>query len=94
MPDATTPFKIAYKYKQNDFSLWVNGFERGTDTSGSVPTGLTKLNFDNGAGGNDFYGKSKQLMAFKTALTDSELETLTSWDSFNAMAKGQLYTIE
>jgi hypothetical protein len=94
MPNATTPFKIAYKYKQNDFSLWVNGFERGTDTSGSVPTGLTKLNFDNGAGGNDFYGKSKQLMAFKTALTDSELETLTSWDSFNAMAKGQLYTIE
>jgi len=33
-------------------------------------------------------------MTFKTALTDSELETLTSWDSFTAMAKGQLYTIE
>ena len=94
MPDATTPFKMAYKYKENDFALWVDGFERGTDSSGSLPTGLTKLNFDNGAGGNDFYGKTKQLMTFKKALTDSELETLTSHDTFNAMAKSQLYTIE
>ena len=94
MPDATTPFKMAYKYKDNDFALWVDGFKRGTDSSGITPTALVKLNFDNGAGGNDYYGKTKQLSTFKTALSDSELETLTSWDSFNAMAKGQLYTIE
>ena len=94
MPDATTPFKMAYKYKENDFALWVDGFQRGTDSSGSLPTGLAKLNFDNGAGGNDFYGKTKQLITFKKALTNSELETLTSHDTFNAMAKSQLYTIE
>ena len=94
MPDATTPFKMAYKYKENDFALWVDGFQRGTDSAGSLPTGLVKLNFDNGTAGNDFYGKTKQLMVFNEALTDSELEQVTSWTSFSEMAKGQLYTIE
>ena len=78
LPDATEFVKIAYKYKANDFALWVNGVEVNTDSSGSVPTGLTKLNFDNGAGGNDFYGKVKQLMVFNEALSDSELQALTS----------------
>ena len=94
--DATEFIKIAVKYKASDFAIWINGVEYQTQSSGSVfPSGtLNSLSFDNGAGGSDFYGKTKQLMTFKTALTDSELETLTSWDSFNAMAKGQLYTIE
>ena len=92
--DTTLFSKCLFKYKENDFALWVNGFEVETDSSGSTPTGLDTLRFEDGGGASDFYGKSKQLMTFKTALTDSELETLTSWDSFNAMAKGQLYTIE
>ncbi len=78
LTDVTTTFKIAYKYKANDFALWVNGVEVGTDPSGSVPTGLTKLNFDNGSGNDDFYGKVKQLIYFNEALSDSELQTLTS----------------
>ena len=96
LTDITQFNKIAFKYKENDFAVWVNGVEVLTDTSGvTFPEGtVNQLNFDDGVGGNDFYGKTKQLMTFKTALTDSELETLTSWDSFNAMAKGQLYTIE
>ena len=92
--DITQFHKVSLKYKENDFALWVDGFEVATDTSGNPPTGLDELKFEQAANGNNFYGKSKQLMTFKTALTDSELETLTSWDSFNAMAKGQLYTIE
>jgi hypothetical protein len=86
--------KVAVKYKQNDFAMWINGVEVSTDSLGSTGTGLDDFSFDAGNGGNDWYGKSKQLMTFKTALNDSELETLTSWDSFNAMATGQLYTIE
>ena len=78
LTDVTTTFKIAYKYKANDFALWVNGVEVGTDSSGSLPTGLTKLNFDNGSGSNDFYGKVNQLIYFNEALSDSELQTLTS----------------
>jgi hypothetical protein len=88
--------KIGLLYKENDFALWINGTEVATDLSGSTfATGtLNELAFDDGGGGNLFYGKVKQAMTFKTALNDSELETLTSWDSFNAMATGQLYTIE
>ena len=90
--DTTETHKVAVVYKQNDFALWIDGVERATDTSGIAPTGLDVLNLSRS--GLAFYGKTKQLMTFKTALTDSELETLTSWDSFNAMATGQLYTIE
>jgi len=86
--------KVAIKYKQNDFALWVNGIERGTDTNGSTPSGLSEIAFDDGSGGSDFYGKTKELMTFNEALSDSELEDLTSWDSFNEMATEQLYTIE
>ena len=95
--DITTNSKIAVKYKENDFALWVNGFEADTDSTG-VSFGAGTLNSfdfnDNGSGGSPFYGKTKQLMTFKTALTDSELEQITSWTSFGEMAKGQLYTIE
>jgi len=87
--------KIALKYKANDFALWINGIEVATDNSGTVFNNgaLDKLSFDlfNNA---KVYGSTKQLIAFKEELTDSELEDLTSWDSFNEMATGQLYTIE
>ena len=84
--------KIALKYKEDDFSLFVNGLELETDTNGAVPSGLNNLSFDNGST-TDFYGRIKELAVFEL-LTDSELESLTSWDSFNEMAKGQEYTIE
>jgi hypothetical protein len=86
--------KFAIKYKVNDFSLWVNGFEVGVDTSGSVPTGLSTLSFSNAGGTLPFYGNTKQIQYFDSALNDTDLETLTSWDSFSDMAIGQLYTIE
>jgi len=69
--------KIALKYKANDFALWVNGVEVGVDTTGSTPTGLNTLGFDL-AGNQDFYGNVKQLQYFDTALSDTELEALTS----------------
>ena len=70
--------KIAFKYKLNDFALWVNGVEVATDTSGITPIGLNKLSFNNGAGSFDFYGKVKQLQVYNTALTDTQLAALTS----------------
>ena len=87
--------KAAVNYKSGQNAFWVNGFKVGENSSTSGTTsGLNELAFHLGNNSNPFYGKTKQLMTFKTALTDSELETLTSWDSFTAMAKGQLYTIE
>lgn len=77
LDDATNFSKAAIKYKANDFALWVNGVERNTDTSGSVPTGLNTLAFDDGGGNNDFYGKVKDIRVYNTALTDQELAALT-----------------
>ena len=41
-------FKIAVKYKVNDFALWINGFEVYTDINGALPIGLIDLQFDRG----------------------------------------------
>jgi hypothetical protein len=79
LSDETELAKVAIKYKANDFALWVNGFEVGTDASGTTPTGLSVLSFtDGGGGGNNFYGNVNQLLTFNTALTDTELATLTT----------------
>jgi hypothetical protein len=89
--------KCLIKYKANDFSAWVNGFKIGVDTSGIIfPNGtLNRLNFDIGYGSTSpFYGNTKQIQYYDSALTDSELEKISSWTSFTDMAEGQLYTIE
>ena len=70
--------KIGLKYKLNDVGLWVNGTEVATDTSATMPSGFDELKFSRADGANDFYGKCKQLMVFDEALSDSELQALTS----------------
>lgn len=77
LSNATNFIKVAIKYKQNDFALWVDGVEVATDTSGNAPTGLSELDFDF-LGGNKFYGNCKELRVYNTALTDTELEELTT----------------
>ena len=73
--------KVAFKYKENDFALWIDGVEVGADTSGStMPSGtLSKLSFSeiNTAAGL-FRGKVKSVITYNTALTDAELECLTT----------------
>ena len=71
--------KIALKYKLNDFALYINGSEIATDTSGSVFSAgtLNTLSFDNGAGGEDFYGKIRDIRVYNTKeMTDSEVDIL------------------
>jgi len=87
--------KFLLKYKENDFEFWLNGFKLLVDTSGSTfPNGtLNQLRFDTGGTGVPFYGKTKQIQYYNSALTDSELEQLTSWTSFSDMAQGQQYSI-
>ena len=69
--------KVALKWKENDFALWIDGVERATDTSGLAPIGLNTVALDQ-AGGDNFYGKVKQLQVYDTALTDEQLEALTT----------------
>jgi hypothetical protein len=91
--DTTLFNKVSVKYKQNDFALWINGFKVGTDTVGSTPIGLIKLDLSNYNEANKLYGKTKQLQYYNSALTDSELEKISSWTSFSDMANGQQYSI-
>ena len=77
--------KIALKYKLNDFALWINGIEILTDNSLNTPVGLNDLSFEGADNSNDWYGNTKQIQYFNTALTDEELETLTSYRSLNEL---------
>jgi len=74
--------KIAAAYKANDFVLYVNGVQLGTDNTGSVPTcsalqfasyrGLpTTAEYINVKGSN-------QALLFKTRLTNAQLAELTT----------------
>jgi len=86
--------KVAVKYKSNDIGLWINGFEVGTDTSATMPSGLNELTFDNSAGIQNFYGKAKEIGVYDAVLTDAELEALTSYTSFTNMANELNLTIK
>ena len=72
--------KIAIKYKQNDFAVWINGVQYDVSTSGTTfPLNtLTTLSFDNGSSGEFFFGKTSQVQVFNTALSDFDLQNLTS----------------
>ena len=93
--DITQNNKVAFKWKLNDISMYVNGVEVAQSNSSNVPSlnSLTSINFD-AYGGDKFYGSTKQIQYYDSALNDSDLEKLTSWVSFSDMANGQLYTIE
>tara|TARA_B110000967_G_scaffold81513_1_gene84209 strand:+ start:175 stop:1392 length:1218 start_codon:yes stop_codon:yes gene_type:complete len=78
--DYSNFIKVAFKFKENDFSWWVNGIEVNTDSSGiTFPLNtLNSLQFSHGAGSNNWVGKTKALAVFKTALTDAQLTLLTT----------------
>jgi hypothetical protein len=96
VPSTTNYLKIAINYSSNNIEIYLNGFLIDTNnTFTSFPSNtLDSLSFNRSDGGENFYGSTKQIQYFNTALNDSDLETLTSWDSFSDMAIGQLYTIE
>jgi len=96
MADTNITAKVSVRYKSGDYSLYVNGLEVGSSSSTAIFTDgdLNEMQF--GFANNsifDFYGNTKQIQYFDTALTDTDLEELTSWTSFNEMANAQLYTI-
>jgi hypothetical protein len=86
--------KVCFQYKSNEYKVFVNGFSYSVTQRLTTPTGLNELSFHRGDGGRNFYGKTKQLQYFDSALSDTELEQLTSWDSFRAMAQAQQYSIQ
>jgi len=75
--------KILIKYGSGSYDLYVNGFRRITNTFTSL-TGLVSLDFKR-QGSFTFKGKTKELGYYDTALTDAELETLTSYRNWVSM---------
>ena len=69
--------KIAFSYKLNELKLYVNGVLKGSVTSATMLSNLNTLRFDNTVG-DPFYGKTKNIQVFNYALTDEELQTLTT----------------
>ena len=95
--DTTQNNKIAYKYAENNLALWINGVEVGSFTGTKAMLAantMTNLKFARGNNTQPFYGNTKQIQYFDSALNDSDLEKLTSWVSFTDMAESQLYSIE
>ena len=85
--------KVALKYG-NTSKVYINGFKLAEESGVAIPNNLQRLSFNEQNGSNNFYGNTKQVQYFNSALADTQLEQLTSWQSFRDMANGQLYTIE
>ena len=90
--------KIALSYKVNEVKFYIDGVLINTDPNAAMPIGLNQLSFSAGNDtSNEFFGKTKCVAVFKEALTDDELECLTSdetsFSSFNALALANNYTI-
>jgi hypothetical protein len=48
--DVSLSHKVLIKYKSNNYSFWINGFEVGSETASTIlPSGLNQLSF-NGTG--------------------------------------------
>ena len=67
--------KIAIAYKANDFALYIDGVQIGTDNSGSVPT--TSI-FGYSLDGGSSNVSTSQALLFKTRLTNAQLAELTT----------------
>ena len=80
LTDAQSFNKIAFKYRQNDFSLYVNGIEVATDVSGNVlpANTLNNLEFEYGDNRFFFFGNTKDIQVYTKALSDAELINLTT----------------
>lgn len=72
--------KIAFKWKLGDFQLFVNGVKISTDNNTTMINAntLNTIDFRDGNALNPFFGKTKALAVWKEALSDSELQSLTT----------------
>jgi len=73
-------YKVAFAYKVNDVSIFVNGIEVMADASVNMPSSLSQFTFNlqqlSGTFGAEMIINQAQL--YKTRLTNTELATLTT----------------
>jgi hypothetical protein len=75
-------YKMAFGYKTNDFALYVNGAQIGTDNSGTTFSGTTLSRVDTNITNAAIYSTASesisQSLLFKTRLTNAQLAELTT----------------
>ena len=70
--------KVAVSYSPTLLNLYVNGSQVASTSVNGSPVGLNSLSFDRADGAGNFYGKTKSLQVYTTALSDAELISLTT----------------
>ena len=94
--------KIAIRYNSTTVDVWANGVQilTNADTNVIASGTLNSLKFTKGGGGDNFYGKVKQLQVYDTSLSDEQLLQLTGesgtdfYESYAEMASALTYTIQ
>ena len=72
--------KIAFRWQSGNFILYINGENKGTNSNTTMISAntLNVLRFEDPNLVNEFYGKCKAIRVYKEALSDTDLENLTS----------------
>ena len=70
--------KIAISYKSGDTKVYLNGSELLTSSVSFTGGVLNDLSFESANGSVKFYGNTKDVRVYNTALTDNELQQLTT----------------
>ena len=70
--------KVALAYKNNDFALYVNGTQAGTNSGATISGTLSQFGFNSGASAQSYQGNVYQTELYKERLTNAELATLTT----------------
>ena len=76
--DQTNNNKIALVWDDTNVRVWINGSQTITQTINNSPIGMSTLSFTNPTGSENLYGNVKCLAVFKEALSDTELQKLTT----------------
>jgi len=80
--DLTDSLKVAVKYgtSPSDYAVYINGINRTLNLGfvAGTMSGLSELKFLYGSGGAPWYGKAKELTVINEALTDEQLQLLTT----------------
>jgi len=74
----TSASTIAFSYKANDFAASVNGGAAATDTSGSVPTGLTTVRFGSRVNDLQLFGHIRRVSCIPRRVSNAELQVLST----------------
>lgn len=77
-PANNVPIKLAIGYATNDVAVTANGAVPSTDTSATMPTGLTQLSIGSFTGFSLLNGHIRSISYFNTRLPNATLQSLTA----------------